>query len=74
MSQINEWRESLKIVLIELGDCDPTEMVELDKKLEWTAKENPELELPNLEGKNGRFLLEKNRIVQMGCLEYKTKL
>ena len=74
MSQINEWRESLKIVLIELGDCDPTEMVELDKKLEWTAKENPELELPNLEGKNGRFLLEKNRIVQMGYLEYKTKL
>ena len=59
MSQINEWRESLKIVLIELGDCDPTEMVELDKKLEWTAKENPELELPNLEGKNGRFFLEK---------------
>ena len=50
MKQINEWRESLKTVLIELGDFDKQEMADMENKLQWTPKENPELDLPILQG------------------------
>ena len=55
MKQINEWRESLKTVLIELGDFDKQEMADMENKLQWTPKENPELDLPILQGEYSFF-------------------
>lgn len=52
MHQINDWRVSLKNVFIELGNCDEEEMKSIDQILEWSPKENPELDLPALQGKN----------------------
>ena len=50
MIQINGWRNTLKTVLSELGDSTIEEMEELENKLQWTPKENPELDLPTLQG------------------------
>ena len=50
MIQINGWRNTLKTVLSELGDSTIEEMEELENKLQWTPKENPELDLPQLQG------------------------
>ena len=51
MRQINDWREALKNVLNELGIVDGEEIRSLEKRLEWTPNENPELDLPPLVGK-----------------------
>lgn len=51
MRQINDWRDALKSVLNELGMDDCGEEIEkLEKKLQWTPQENPELDLPELKG------------------------
>ena len=51
MRQINDWREALKSVLNELDITDGEEIKSLEKRLEWTPIENPELDLPPLVGK-----------------------
>lgn len=52
MSQINDWRDSLKNVLTELGSFDQDEKATLDNRLEWSPLENPELDLPSSTGKS----------------------
>ena len=51
MRQINDWRDSLRSVLHELGTFEESEMKTLQARLEWTSLENPELDLPTLVGK-----------------------
>ena len=53
MRQINDWRDSLRSVLHELGTFEESEMKTLQARLEWTSLENPELDLPTLVGKYG---------------------
>ena len=52
MMQINDWRDSLRSVLHELGTFEEDEMKTLQARLEWTSLENPELDLPALVGKS----------------------
>ena len=55
MRQINDWRDSLRSVLHELGTFEDDEMKTLQARLEWTSLENPELDLPALVGKFEKF-------------------
>ena len=55
MRQINDWRDSLRSVLHELGTFEDDEMKTLQARLEWTSLENPELDLPALVGKLEKF-------------------
>ena len=57
MRQINDWRESLKSVLNELGITEGEEVESLEKRLEWMPLENPELDLPPLVGKMNKSIL-----------------
>ncbi len=46
MRQINDWRDSLKNVLSELGTMDKNEKAIIEKRLDWSPSEDPELDLP----------------------------
>ncbi len=46
MRQINDWRDSLKSVLMELGTMDDEERTSLEKRIDWSPSEDPELDLP----------------------------
>jgi len=46
MNKINDWKDTLRNVLNELGHVDDEEFAKTEERCLWSPSENPELDLP----------------------------